>query len=342
MLSEMVLHEHQQSALIGCLSPFNVIIQCEEKKAYITEIGEGHPAYKSPEQSGRIHGVPDERSDLYVLGVILYELLSGQLPFLPEDGEDWSSAHIRRTPRPLSDTRQEEDGPLQAILMKLLSKSPEDRYQTAYGLLDDLKTCREMLKSSGWLVSFELGRLDKIRSLGVSDAWYGRSAAVERMEAGLEQVAQGNSVFLWVTGQEGVGKTALVRRLQLSVVRRGGSFVEGKAEALQQDTPYEPILQAMRQWVHQLWSEPANIISQLRMTLQAKFGRAAQEIVSFLPEAKPLFEDEMEPSTALNDKRSWEHWGERLPELIRCMAECSPHLSCILITWNGPIPERTM
>ena len=195
IMSEMVLREHQQSALIGCLSPFNVIIQWEEKKAYITEIGEGHPAYRSPEQSGRINRVPDERSDLYALGVILYELLTGQLPFLPESGEDWSTVHIRRTPRPLSDNRPEEEGLLQAILMKLLSKSPEDRYQTVYGLLDDLKRYQEMLNSSGLLVPFELGRLDKIRSLGVPDAWYGRSAAVERMEAGLEQAVQGKVCF---------------------------------------------------------------------------------------------------------------------------------------------------
>ncbi|MGG3280477.1 AAA family ATPase [Paenibacillus solani] len=326
ILSEMVLREHQQSALIGGLSPFNVIIQWEEKKAYIMEIGEGHPAYKSPEQSGRINRVPDERSDLYALGVIIYELMTGQLPFLPESGEDWSTVHIRKTPRLLSDNRPEEEGPLQAILMKLLSKSPEDRYQTVYGLLDDLKRYQEMLNNGRLLVPFELGRLDKIRSLGVPDAWYGRSEAVERMEAGLEQAVQGKNALLWVTGQKGVGKTVLVRRLQSNVVRQGGRFVEGEAETGQQSTSYEPILQAMRQWVHQLWSEPTDVISELKMKLQAKYGQEAQEIVSFLPEAKPLFEDEVGISSALNDKRGQDRCGEYLPDLVRCMAECKPPL----------------
>lgn len=326
LLSEMVLREQQQSGVIGCLSPFNVSIQWEERTANITGIGEVHPAYRSPEQSGRINCIPDERSDLYVLGVILYELLTGQLPFLPESGEDWNIVHISRKPRPLSDSRLEEGGPLQAVLMKLLSKSPEDRYQSVYGLLEDLSGCRDMLLSSGMRVPFEVGRLDIIRSLGLSDAWYGRSTAVERMEAGLEQVIQGRSVFLTVTGQEGVGKTTLVHRLQLNVNRRGGVFVEGDAQHLQQGTSYEPLLQAIRQWVHQLWSEPADVISQLKANLQAKYGRGAWEIVSLLPEAKPLFADEVEVSSDLNDKRSWERDGELLLDLIHCMAECKPPL----------------
>lgn len=338
LLTEMVFLEHQQSALIGCLSSFNVSIQGETKRAYITDTSEGHPAYRAPEQSGRMNRVPDERSDLYVVGVIFYELLTGQLPVLPEKGEDWSTAHICRSPQPLSDPRLEEDGPLQAIMMKLLSKSPEDRYQTAYGLLDDLKRCREMLENIGLLQPFEVGCLDNICSLAVPDAWYGRSNAVEQMEAGLERAAQGNSVFLWVTGQEGVGKTALVRRLQFSVVRRGGFFVEGTTESFQQGTPYEPILQAMRQWVHQIWSEPAHVISQLRMTLQAKFGGSAHEILSLLPEAKPLFKDEAQIASAPNGMRDWERCEEHLSDLIHCMAECKPPLVLYVdnLEWADP------
>ena len=136
----------------------------------------------------------------------------------------------------------------------------------------------------------------------------------------------------------GSRQTALVRRLQSNVVRRGGRFVEGDAEPRQQGTSYEPILQAMRQWVHQLWSEPADVISQLKMNLQAKYGREAPKILSFLPEAKPLFEDEAGISLVLNDKRGLDHCGECLPDLIRCMAECKPPLVLFVdnLEWADP------
>ncbi|MDR0267292.1 AAA family ATPase [Paenibacillus sp.] len=326
MLTEMVYREHQRNAVIGCLSPVHISIQWEDKTARLTEYAEGHAAYRSPEQSGRINRVPDGRSDLYVLGVILYELLTGRLPFLPDREENWDAAHIHRTPGPISDLRPDGDGPLQAVLMKLLAKSPEDRYQSVLGVLDDLKECQEMLNKNGLLTAFEAGRSDRIRSLRLSDSWFGRSSVVKQLEAGLEQAVQGLNAFRWVTGGEGVGKTTLVHRFQSTVVRQGGSFVEGECGPIRQAARYEPLLQAIRQWVYQLWSEPVDVITKLKATLQAEFEQDALTIVSLWPEAKLLFECEAEETLIPDDAKAWERFGKLLPGLLRLMAECKPPL----------------
>jgi len=326
MLTEMVYREHQRNAVIGCLSPIRISIQWEHKTALLTEYAEGHAAYRSPEQSGRINRVPDGRSDLYVLGVILYELLTGRLPFFPDSEENWDTAHIHRTPGSISDIRPDGDGPLQAVLMKLLAKSPDDRYQSAYGLLDDLNQCLGMHKKNGLLTPFEAGRLDKIRSLQLSNSWYGRSSAVKQLESGLEQAVQDLNAFRWVMSGEGVGKTTLVRRLQSSVVRQGGSFVEGKCAPLRQASRYEPLLQALRQWVYQLWSAPVDVIAKLKAKLQAKFEQEALTIASLWPEAKLLFGYEAVETSVPDDVKAWERFGKLLPGIFRCMVECKPPL----------------
>ncbi|WP_194434135.1 helix-turn-helix transcriptional regulator [Paenibacillus segetis] len=253
--------------------------------------------------------------------------MTGRLPFFLDRVEDWDTAHIYRTPEPISNIRPDVDGPLQTVLMKLLAKSPDDRYQSAYGLLDDLKQCLGMLNSNGLLVPFEAGRLDRIRLLRLSDSWYGRNPAVKQLEAGLEQAVQGLNVFQWVMAREGVGKTTLVRRLQSSVVRTGGSFVEGECEHSRRTARYEPLLQAMRQWVYQLWSEPVDVIATLKSKLQAEFEQEeVQTIVSLWPEAKPLFECEVSETFFLDDEKAWERFGKLLPGLFRCLVECKSPL----------------
>ncbi|QMV42049.1 AAA family ATPase [Cohnella cholangitidis] len=151
-------------------------------------------------------------------------------------------------------------------------------------------------------------------------------SAVEQLEAGLEQAVQGSNAFRWVTGPEGVGKTSLVHKLQSSVVRQGGRFVAGKCEPFRQAERYEPLLQAMRQWVYQLWSEPADVITRLKANLQAEFGQEARTIVSLWPEAKRLFGSEAEGTSVSDDVKGWDRFGELLPGLIRCMAESKPPL----------------
>ncbi|GBG06855.1 hypothetical protein PAT3040_01396 [Paenibacillus agaridevorans] len=335
MLAEMVYREHRQTTVIGCLTTANIYILWDERSARLSERMDRHAPYSSPEQSGRLNRVPDARSDLYSLGVIYYELLTGQLPIIPASDGDWDNAHIWQAPQPLSELRPETGGPLQAIVMKLLAKSPADRYQSAYGVLDDLERCRRMLASSGELVPFEIGRLDTSRSYRPSGTLYGRSDAIRQLEAGLEQAANGALTFRWVTGGEGIGKTALVHELRLTAARWGGRFVEGECPPSGQAVPYAPLIHALRQWIRQFWSEPDEVVVLLKERIQAEFGQAARTVVALLPEAAPLFgyqegtpdagglpENETKlPTRVVDTEESRMSFGLLLPRLIRFLAE---------------------
>ncbi|TVX99033.1 AAA family ATPase [Cohnella terricola] len=325
LVTEMVYREHRQTSVIGCLSPSTISLQRDGKSARLSESSQWQGAYQSPEQSGRLNRVPDERSDLYVLGVILYELLTGRLPFRPDHEEEWDTAHIHMIPRPPAEIRPESDGPLQSVILKLLVKSPEDRYQSAYGLLDDLKQCRRMLEGDGKLAPFDIGRLDHIRTFRVSESLYGRDSAMEQLEAGLEQAVHGLKAFRWVIGEEGIGKTALVHRLRSKVVRRGGRFVEGGGQPSLQLKLYEPLIQALRQWIQQLWSEPADVIAGVKIRFRTEYWLHSRLIISLLPEAEPLFESRSAETAALGAE-DWNRFGELLPGLVRCFASCTPPL----------------
>ncbi|MFF2482362.1 AAA family ATPase [Paenibacillus sp. NPDC058071] len=328
LITEMVCREHQHHTVIGCLSPANISIHLTENIAVLSERVEWHAAaYCSPEQTGRINHIPDERSDLYVLGVILYELLNGRLPFQPQGGEDWGTAHIHRLPQPPLAHRKEDDGSLQAVLLKLLAKSPEDRYQSAYGLLDDLRQFENRLKNGEPSTSFEIGRMDNVRSFRYPDRLYGWSAEWERLESGLEQAAEGLKAVRWVAGSEGIGKTALVHRLRSKAVRLGGRFVEGSADPIRPMRPYEPLLQAVTQWMHQLWSEPADRIERFKEELQARLGEEEMRtLAALLPEARPLFEENHNEGIAVPYDSADNRFGELLLELLRCLAAGMPPL----------------
>ncbi|MFC5404763.1 AAA family ATPase [Cohnella soli] len=322
----MVRREHRQTTVIGCVTPANVYILWNERSARLSERMERHAPYRAPEQSGRLNRVSDARSDLYSLGVIYYELLTGQLPIRPERDEDWDSAHILQAPRPLSELRPEVGEPLQGMIMKLLAKSPDDRYQSAYGVLDDLQRCQNLLGSIGKLVPFEIGLLDASRLFRPSGFMYGRSDAIRQLEAGLEQAAGGAPAFRWLTGGEGSGKTALAQAFRLTVAQQGGRFVEGTVSHSQQAAPYEPYLQALRQLIQQLWSEPGELVKLLKERLRAEFGQEARMIVSLLPEAGPLFDCQADTPSEADKAMESMSFEQLLPRLIRFFAACTSPL----------------
>ncbi|MHA0856577.1 LuxR C-terminal-related transcriptional regulator [Paenibacillus sp. CMAA1364] len=341
LLTEMVHAEHKQKVVIGSFNPANLYITRNGQVARLSNKSDNNETYRSPEQSGRINRMPDNRSDLYVLGVILYELITGRLPLEPESDEAWDIVHISRMPTPLAEIRPDASGMLEKIIMKLLAKAPEDRYQSAYGLLDDLHQC-EHIGVEGWKQPFEPGRRDRIQSLQFIDSRYGHSIAMEQLAEGVQQALQGNQAFRWIVGSEGIGKTTLVHRLQWETVRSGGRFIEGNSIQLQFPdfdqqnslgqlmSTYKPILEALRQWIEQLWSDPPKAITALKEKLQAVYDHNdARTIVSLLPEAAPLLDVNVEEARMGFSEHIMDQSNpiaELLASMIRCFAANKPPL----------------
>ncbi|OAB47458.1 AAA family ATPase [Paenibacillus antarcticus] len=331
-LADMVYKAHKQNEIIGVINPANIRVQIDASLAKITEIVESNFAYKSPEQTGRMNRTPDKRSDLYALGVIFYEMLTGQLPFQNQDRHDWGSVHISQSPRPMVEIRPELEGPLQAIILKLLAKSPEDRYQSAYGLLHDLKKCHSMLEQHGTLLPFELGKFDEASIFRITDSLFGRNAEMDQLQLGLEKAVSGSSVMIYVTGSEGVGKTSLIQQFKQRVIRQGGRFIEGKCDPPSgQHRLFDPIVQVLLQWIEQLWSEPATSITAVkkRMNQLQLLEQEAELLMEILPESRALLNNPVNSLNSLNSLNSSStnfsdaetRISKLLLLLLRCFAE---------------------
>src|ERR1700678_3721564 len=216
------------------------------------EIIAGTLAYMAPEQTGRMNRSIDMRSDLYSLGVTLYQMLTGALPFAAADPLEWVHCHIARQPAPLSDHAAVPE-PLSAIIMKLLAKNAEERYQTASGLEADLRRCLEQWQSHGRIDSFALGAHDSSDRLLIPEKLYGREREVDALLAAFDRVvAQGNPELVLVSGYSGVGKSSVVNELHKALVPPRGLFAAGKFDQYKRDIPYATLAQAFQTLVRQI------------------------------------------------------------------------------------------
>ena len=204
------------------------------------EVIAGTLAYMAPEQTGRMNRSIDSRSDLYSLGVTFYEMLTGALPFNASDPMEWVHCHIARQPVTPDQYAKEIPAPLSAIVLKLLAKTAEERYQTAAGVAGDLRRCLTEWEAHCRIDLFQLGACDVSDQLLIPEKLYGRKREIEALISSFDRVvADGTPELVLVSGYSGIGKSSVVQELHRALVPPRGLFGSGKFDQYKRDIPYE-------------------------------------------------------------------------------------------------------
>src|SRR6266481_3832074 len=252
------------------------------------EIIAGTLAYMAPEQTGRMNRSIDTRSDLYSLGVTFYQMLTGALPFDAADPLEWVHCHIARQPTAPAD-RLAVPEPVSAIVMKLLAKNAEERYQTASGLEADLRRCLAEGPSHGRIDPFALGEHDSSDRLLIPEKLYGREREVDALLAAFARVvAQGTPELVLVSGFSGVGKSSVANELHKVLVPPRGLFESGKFDQYKRDIPYATLAQAFQTLVRQILVKREAEVGHWRDALEEALGPNGQLIINLVPEVEFL------------------------------------------------------
>jgi predicted ATPase/signal transduction histidine kinase/DNA-binding NarL/FixJ family response regulator len=249
-----------------------------------TELIEGSLAYLSPEQTGRMNRGIDHRSDLYSLGVTFYEMLTARLPFVAADPLEWVHCHIARQPEPPREIVPAIPEPIEGIVLKLLAKQAEERYQSASGVRADLERCRAQWQAHGRIEAFSLGECDRPERFMIPQKLYGRERQVAVLLSAFEQVVvTGQPALMLVSGYSGIGKSSLVQELHQPIARERGYFISGKFDQYQRDVPYATIAQAFRELIQQILAENDERIRLWKAALEQALGMNGQLIVDIIP-----------------------------------------------------------
>jgi PAS domain S-box-containing protein len=313
---------HRRGLVHKDLKPAHIVVDCADGQVRLTGFGltsrlprerqaherleaiAGTLAYMAPEQTGRMNRSIDSRSDLYSLGVTLYQMLTGSLPFTVSDPMEWVHCHIARRPVPPGDRIKNVPAPVSQIITKLLAKAAEDRYQSAAGLESDLRRCLAAWEAERRIDDFTLGEYDTPDRLFIPEKLYGREREVETLLAAFDRIVKGGAPELvLVCGYSGIGKSAVVNELHKALVPPLGLFASGKFDQYKRDIPYSTLVQAFQSLVRPLLGKSDTELAIWRGALLEALEPNARLMTDLIPELKLIINDqpavpELEPQQA--------------------------------------------
>lgn len=250
---------------------------------------EGTLAYISPEQTGRMNRFIDYRTDFYSLGVTFYELLTGTLPFASTDAMELVHYHIAKQPVPPNRVVSDIPQTIADIVMKLMAKNAEGRYQTARGLKADLETCLIQLQTTGRIQGFTIAQKDIAARFQIPEKLYGREGEIERLMGAFASVAAGSVQLMLVAGYSGIGKSALVQEVHKPILAKRGYFISGKFDQFKRNIPFAPLIKAVQDLIrYHILTESPKAIATWKKQLSAALEKQGQVIIDVIPEVEFL------------------------------------------------------
>ncbi len=316
-LAETLGQLHEHNIIHKDIKPSNIIVNSSTGDVKIADFAiasllpdenpalnhpnllEGTLAYMSPEQTGRMNRAIDYLSDFYSLGVTFYEMLCGELPFSAIDPMELVHCHIAKMPvSPYENRKHKLEGTINQsqsdeipqaisdIVMKLLEKNAEDRYQSAFGLLYDLESCLIQLQITGEISHITLGEQDRSSNLQISQKLYGREAEVNLLLDTFDRMRRGNTEIVLISGCAGLGKSWLVYEIHKPIIRQNGYFIESKFEQFNRDIPYVFFLEAFQDLLRQILTQTAAKVQIWRQKILNALGGNCQVIIEVIPEVE--------------------------------------------------------
>lgn len=303
-LTTALAHVHDARVIHMDINPTNVVFNPSTEVLKLIDFGlsttlsreaslagkslVGTLQYLSPEQTGRMNRTIDYRTDMYSLGVTFYELLTGQPPFNSNDPLQLIHYHMAKIPDAPSMVDSRIPEVFSDIVMKLIAKSPEERYQNARGLLHDLEQCLQNWQTTGSFPNFTLAQHDYSAHFSIPEKLYGREEQVQQLLNTFENVARGQTEIMMVTGVSGIGKTAVINEVHKPITRQAGYFVKGKFDQFNRAVPLSGFIQALRDLISQLLTGDEAQRQYWQAEIMDVLGQNAQLIIDVIPELEFL------------------------------------------------------